>query len=722
MKLKRLYISIFIFLGIIIAFSLKVEAKSYYINDMDIQATVLENGNVQIEQTLEYAFDGSYNGVYITIPKELHDSDNKKISDKNYSATGVRVENVGVIASDGSFNEFRKEGFASTGSNGVYTVESDSNEVKIKVFSPTTNANKQFKMVYVLENVCLLHNDVGEFYYNFIGGKWECFIKNLNIDVYVPENKDTLKIWGHGPDNGYSKIIDNTHSNFHVADVPRGKYVAARVVFDRSIIPNALKVYDDYAMESILKEERGIATVSDAKKKNTYLVIIFALILFGYWIFLLEKYEKDKKYKFIYNEDELFEKYSPIYAGCLQGNRDVLSRDIIAEILYLIEEKFIELDIKPSHKKNRDYDYIIKRVEAKENLLKPEERKIYFWIFKNNIQEVDLIDRLNQLPKDSKAVENFEELNNMVQNTLNESGANMKTVNSKLRFFNNLLFIITVIASVFHIKSRGLDIEEEIIFGSVEFLIMLLVLAPFLLYIPIFFIVFLKKGISKVTNKYNNPKLVTRASLITIIYLIVICLTLKFCGRTNRFLIADELLLWISTIIMFTDNLMMKNQIKVVKDYCNLNSIKEKIEDYTLLKDRNVEYIELWDKYIAYAVSFGISEKIIKNLKDINDNNLMKLMLDNYFNNNYLRNDYRHFYVSDKRFLERYNNFSKGYAKVLGKVASSSGGKGGGFTGGGGFSGGGGRGGRRRRFLEKKNNFAILQNCFFSCFLGKSII
>ena len=721
MKLKRLYISILFFLGIIIALSLKVEAKSYYINDMDIQATVLENGDVQIEQTLEYTFDGSYNGVYITIPKELNDSDNKTISDKNYSATGVKVEKVGLIAKDGSLYEFRKESLANSGTNGVYTVESDFNSVKIKAFSPSKNESKKFKMVYVLENLCVLHNDVGELYYNFIGGKWECTIKNLNIDVYVPENKETLKIWGHGPDNGYSEIIDNTHSNFKVTNIPRGKYVAARVVFDRNIIPSAEKVYNDNAMDNILKEERGIARVSDAKKKTSYLIIIFALLLFVYWIYLLERFEKDKKYKFMYNEEELFEKYSPIYAGCLQGNRDVLSRDIIAEILYLIEEKFIELDIKPSHKKNRDYDYIIKRVEAKENLLKPEERKIYFWIFKDNILEVDLMDRLQKLPKDSRAVENFEELNNMVQNNLNKSGANMKTVNSKLRFFNNVLFIITVVVSVLHIMSRGLDIDEELIYASFELLLIMLFLLPFLLYIPIYFVMFLKKGISKVTNKYNNPKLVTRASLISILYLIIICLTLKFCGRTNRFLIADELLLWISTIIMFTDNLMMKNQIKVVKDYCNLNSIKEKIENYSLLKDRNVEYIELWDKYIAYAVSFGISEKIIKNIKDINDDSLMKLMLDNTFNNRYLRNDYRHFYVSDKRFLERYNKFSKGYAKVLGSVASSSG-KGGGFTGGGGFSGGGGRGGRRRRFLEKENNFAILQNCFFSCFLGKSII
>ena len=60
---------------------------------------------------------------------------------------------------------------------------------------------KTFDLYYTIKNLCVKHNDVGELYYNFIGGKWECDINKLNIDIYLPNNQDELKIWGHGPLN-----------------------------------------------------------------------------------------------------------------------------------------------------------------------------------------------------------------------------------------------------------------------------------------------------------------------------------------------------------------------------------------------------------------------------------------------------------------------------------------------------------------------------------------
>ena len=41
---------------------------------MQIEATVQNNGDLQIEQTLKYAFNGEYNGIYITIPTKYKKS------------------------------------------------------------------------------------------------------------------------------------------------------------------------------------------------------------------------------------------------------------------------------------------------------------------------------------------------------------------------------------------------------------------------------------------------------------------------------------------------------------------------------------------------------------------------------------------------------------------------------------------------------------------------
>ena len=59
--MKRIYkiLISFIFILLLMAFNEqnKVQAKSYYIDDMNIQAIVLENGDLEIEQTLKYTFN-----------------------------------------------------------------------------------------------------------------------------------------------------------------------------------------------------------------------------------------------------------------------------------------------------------------------------------------------------------------------------------------------------------------------------------------------------------------------------------------------------------------------------------------------------------------------------------------------------------------------------------------------------------------------------------------
>ena len=204
--MKRIYkiLISFIFILLLMAFNEqnKVQAKSYYIDDMNIQAIVLENGDLEIEQTLKYTFNGSYNGIYITIPTKYKNKEEKisKISDDIYNAQGIELQKVSQLK-NGEIVEFQKVNNASNGQIRVYTEELKSDIYKLKVFCPTENGSKTFKLNYILKNICVSHNDIGELYYNFIGGEWECTIKNLKIDIYLPNNQTELKIWGHGPYN-----------------------------------------------------------------------------------------------------------------------------------------------------------------------------------------------------------------------------------------------------------------------------------------------------------------------------------------------------------------------------------------------------------------------------------------------------------------------------------------------------------------------------------------
>lgn len=688
-KQIKILISFIIILAIMLIFKQEVQAKSYYIEEMDIQATIQENGDVEVEQTLEYSFNGDYNGIYITIPTKYENKEEviSKIDDSIYNAQGVVLKSVTQVENNNEIT-YKKVNSARNGQNGVFTEENNRNVYKLKIYSPSQNENKTFKVKYTLKNVCVRHNDVGELYYNFIGGEWQCTIKELTINLFLLNNVKEVKIWGHGPDNGVSEIVNNTYVRLKVNNVPTGKYVAARLVFDKSNIPNAQKTSNIDAYELIYNQEQEIAEISDAKQNYTRKIYIFGLVLIGYWIILLVKYENDKKHPVInIREEELFEKYNPMLAGCLQGSRDILARDIIAVILNLIEKKNIELDIKSTLEGKEYYKYFINRVPEKEQEMDEIETYVYSWVFAGS-GAVNLADALKRLPEDKMANEKFKKLNQMVQNRLNEKGANLKGVPKILRIFNTVLFIVSIYIAIKHVLFQGLEIYSDIDM-LMSILIMGFSLLPFamaILYIPLYLIVAIRQKVTQLIHKITGQKIVTTAVTIIGISLIIILLTVLFSNPANRYLIADEILICVALLIMLTDNLMLKNRVDMIEDYCRVNSFKEKIENYTMMEDRDIEQVMLWGKYLSYAVSFGIAEKISKRIKGLHiDDDILDLMNNNI--GQYVASDYSLFYAHaslERRFMKQYG---KATSNMM-KAAASSGGSGrsGGFSGGGGFS------------------------------------
>ena len=582
---------------------------------------------------------------------------------------------------------------------------------KLKVYSPSVNERKTFTVKYILKNVCVKHNDVGELYYNFIGGEWST-IKKLEIHVYLPDNKGQIYFWGHGPDNGTSKKVDNTHIKFEVNNVASGKYVATRLVFDNSNIKYAIKTSKINAYDLIFKDEQQIAKVSDAKSSYTRYIYIFALILLAYWIVLLIVYEKDKKYTTVHvNEEELFEKYNPMLAGCIQGSREILARDIIAVVLNLIDKKYINLEILNADVTEKEnYNYIIKKVPETEEKMDIIEKYVYDWVFDGQAS-TELSDALKNMANSGEANEKFTQLNRLVQNKLNNKGANTQSVPHGLRVINTILFFVVLVIAFIHIHIEGfeiyssMDILLTVFYISVAFLPIVL----WLIYIPIYILMKVRHRVTSLLHKITGQKVITTSVAIIAIFLIILIITILFSNVGNRYIIADEILICAAMLIMFTDNLMLKNNVNMIEDYSRLNGLKEKIENYTMMEDRDIEQVVLWEKYLAYAVSFGIANKISKRIKQLNIDEDLLSIVDNAKMMDYIRSDYYYFYTNsslDRRYMRRFRTFSSSVTKSYAKSAMSRGGssgRGGGFTGGGGFHGGGGRGGGRRSILKKTN-------------------
>ena len=617
-KQIKFLISILFVIFIIIIGASKVQAQSYTIEDMDIQATINQDGSLNVQQDLTYTFKGDYNGIFVNIPYNLEDTEKNEVKDKIlledsfYNCTDVNVNKVAILA-NGEEVIFEKVKSARKGDSSVYTNEKSNGINKIQIYSPSTNIRKKFRIDYTLENLCVKHNDVGELYFNFIGGKWQTEIKNLNIDIYIPQNQNQIEVWGHGPYNGKSKIVSKTHANFKVENVKPGQYVASRVLFDSQSIPNSPKLSNIDARELVHKDENSI--IENKKEKNAYTwkIAIFAICLFIYWIVLMLIFEKDKKYKVTnIDEEELFKKYNPMLAGCIQGSRNILARDIIAIILGLINKKIIKLEIQNKLSGKDNYAYIISENKELEGQMDEIERYVYNWVFDDS-EKVELTDRLREMPKEKEANRKFKQLNEIVENTLAKKGANQAKVPLVIRVFNIFLFILSVIVIIKHIMFNGFDIySKQLSLNMTSNIVMIVILFIGLAHIPINLIIITRHKINKTVQRITGQKVVT--TIISIVFLFGIIILLTAIFSTEKYIIVDEVVICIATILILTDNLMLKNNAIMIEDFSKLNTLKYKIENYSMMEDRDVEQVVLWEQYLSYAVSFGVAEKIMKRI------------------------------------------------------------------------------------------------------------
>lgn len=677
-----IFITIFTFC-VAICMQNEVDAKSYSIENMDIQATVGKDGSLSIEQEITYKFNGSYNGIYINVPYNLQDAQldevvkENKINDALYNGNDIKVNEVLVLDKEKE-TKFTEVNRALNGNDMVYTNTRESGMQKIKIYSPSENTTKTFKVDYIIKNLCVKHNDVGELYYNFIGGAWEVEIKSLNIDIYLPENQEQIYIWGHGPYNGQSKVINNTHANFKVKNIKEGQYVAARVVFDNSNISEATKLSSIDAKDIIFEDENSI--VENKKQKNAFTVkiIIYAICLLIYWIILMFIYEKDKKYMVSnIEEDKLFKKYNPMMAGCIQGSRTILARDIIAVILELINKKVIKLKFLNQLEGKDNYQYIISKNEDAESKMDSIEKYIYDWVFENKGGLVNLVDRLKEMPKEKLANKKFKELNNLVEENLAAKGANKAKVPLILRAFNVFLFILSILVVFKHIMFNGFNIyDSQVSYNILAYIgVYILFCIPLImgiLYIPINLIIMLRHKINKTVQRITGQKVATTTISLLVFFGIIILLTAIF--STTKYIIADEILICIATILILTDNLMLKNNAIMIEDYSKLNTLKYKIENYSMMEDKDIEQVTLWERYLSYAVSFGIANKIMNRINGLYiDDDLAKLVNNDMFSN-FISSDYYMFYRDaslDRRFAKAYGKATR---KMFEGMASSRGG------------------------------------------------
>ena len=614
-----------------------------------IEVNVLDTGDAEIKELK--LMDGVYKGYKTSIRYKsngLSKFDGSKSSFEgsdiyNASAlTNVKVYDVKFTTTDFSvINKKNKEfvlvNSAKKGDYGVYTKTKNSEGVDIMSYQPSSYARASL-ITYTLKDLVVVHNDIAEIAHDFIGTDYAEEINNLIIRINLPSSSKELRIFSHGPLNGKNRIIDDKSVEITYETLDKENAVDGRVVFDKSIVPNATKKSNVDGLGKILEVEKERANYANklreaARKREKMLqtLAIIMEILLGIWliglIVIVYKFfnKNDKEYRSEFNGKyfrDFPEEYTPSTVSYLM-NKSINNLSFNAGILDLIRKKAITIEEVTIDKKG---------------------------LFKNKQQKDYKLSRNMNFNLDTLSTSEKKLFNLLIGTVGNGDYVILGDMKEFSKDYNNAKRLISGYDSWRYACESEAEAEE-------------------------FY--------------ENTKKEKTNCILYSLIFIPITFLALLCGSNMGRVLLID--LFGILAIIYFSSA--TKRTKKGNEQYHKWKGLKNFLADFGRLDEKDLPEIKLWERYLVYATMFGLAVKVQNAMKmnlermNYSDNiDFTYLYFDNYYFSNSMTNAVNSSLSSARGTISTH--------ELASSSDSSSGGYGGGSSFGGGGFGGGSGGGR----------------------------
>lgn len=276
--MKKIYLICVFLLCMFLPF--KIHAYEEGISNYYIDMTVKSNGNLHIkelivlngqfngfERIINYknnrlnSFDGSLNSFN---GSDLYNgTDINLISIKNLDINGTR--SFDLINNSG--DEFKHVGTASSGDYGKYTLTTRSNGETYRIYNPSNGKEKGFYIEYELVNMGVVHNDISEVAVNIFDELTE-YINVLEMKIHIPNNKELLRGWAHGPLTGEITIENNNLIKVFASKIEANNPIDVRFAFDKSVLNESTKISNNNALDKIIEVETIKANEANAKREQ----------------------------------------------------------------------------------------------------------------------------------------------------------------------------------------------------------------------------------------------------------------------------------------------------------------------------------------------------------------------------------------------------------------------------------------------------------------------
>lgn len=484
-KILVLIISLFSFISVNYA----VSNVNYKIDDYIVDSRIDISGNMVVREVIKVK--GSFNG-YIRDLK--YKNSNNKVFDKSidsfygssiYDASNIEVRKVGTInydkeldfnVFDQSVNEFTMND-SCTVNKGCYEKSDITDGVSLKMYNETNNSSTYFYIEYLFGNVVVMHEDIAEVYFNFVGDMFDDDINKYKLRVVLPDKtKELVRVWAHGPLNGNVSPIKDENGYYYggyleINDLYSNTPVDMRLTFDKNLIlvdHPYLKKSEVLALDKILEVENLRADKANKEREKAKFFMygsyalgsVYLVLLVLLFVYIYIKYDKELKTNFD-----------------MEYNREFINDYDVTNIEYLFDKKITEKAFSTSilnliYKKNIKIEQIDKKdyklIKVNTDNVSESEEYLMKMIFDNiGNKEYVLLSQIKKYAKEihgttSEFLTSFTTWQNKV--TSESIKNNFYESNTKIKVLGVLFSLVGYLVFYVMVRFNGFNLFSIIIF------------------------------------------------------------------------------------------------------------------------------------------------------------------------------------------------------------------------------------------------------------------
>lgn len=447
-----------------------------------------------------------------------------------------------------------------------------------------TGNNVTIKLTYELEKDYITRYKDKDVLPYFIDWENLSYLNNLTLNINSNETISNLTVDNlinnatvtHNK-NKYSINMSNLEENSNI-----------NILFDiNAKINNTIN--SEYINEkTVQKNEKTLKEKEEYSYINEKIPSLITLVIISIIIFAIS-FKINRKEKINTYRRETLGLVPPIIAEAIIDGKIGLKELIMTTI--------IDLNIRGNIKIiNND----ILELVSLDNL-EGYEREIVELLFKNNI--IRLSDINNIFAKSNKETLAFTEKINNIKNLLLEKIFEMNIFSGELTIVNKIIQLSAILISL---NLPLIFLKDTNVFWQL------------ILLVNIFIIVsYVKKNKNKTTMQEemieNSGGRSRHKAELIVAYIGIVCIIIT----SGIYVAKYYFVFFIITLLIFALNLYTALQTQAValtgngkKEQAKLMELKKYIDDYSLIKNRDLQSVIIWDEYLAYATAFGIPNKV----------------------------------------------------------------------------------------------------------------